>query len=219
MKLRNDFPKNSIIITDPPYNINYKYPEYFDKMNKDKYMVMISSLRMFPTVFIHYPEHIINCICPALGKYPQEIVSWVYNSNTPKQHRLIAWFNCSPDLSKVKQPYKNLSDKRIQERIQKGSKSTDLYDWWKIDLVKNVSNEKEDYTNQIPEKIIERIIKTTVSKDQIIVDPFCGTGTTCTVAEKLGYDWIGIDVSKKAVKIAQKRISIVKRKLNIFKVD
>jgi len=199
------FPKESLIISDPPYNIGYNYLEYSDKMDENEYIEMFKNFKDKKCVFIHYPEETIKYIVPAIG-CPDKVVSWVYNSNIPKQHRMISWYNCVPDLSRIKQPYKNLKDKRILKQIAEGSKGTDIYDWWEIDLVKNVSSDKTEYTNQIPEELIRRIIMTTANKDDIIVDPFCGSGTTCAVAQKLEYNWIGLDVSKKAIKIAEKRM-------------
>lgn len=200
-----ELPGKSLIVSDPPYNIGYSYLEYSDKMTENEYFELFKAFQGKRCVFIHYPEETIKYIVPAMG-LPTEIVSWVYNSNTKRQHRMISWYNCKPDFSKFKQPYKNLKDSRILKRIAEGSKGADVYDWWEIDLVKNVSHQKTEYTNQIPEEVIARIIKTTASEDDIILDPFNGSGTTCVVAEKLGFNWIGLDVSKEAVRVANERM-------------
>jgi DNA modification methylase len=205
-KIASDLPANSLIISDPPYNIGFDYPEYGDVMSEEEYIEMFCLFQHLPCVFIHYPEEMIKYVCPAMG-HPDEIVSWVYPSNLGRQHRMIAWFNCKPDFSKVKQPYRNPTDKRVAKLIAGGSEGTNIYDWWEIDLVKNVSEEKQPYTNQIPEEVIARIIRTTATGNEIIVDPFNGSGTTCAVADKLGFNWIGIDVSPKAIEIATKRIN------------
>mgnify|MGYP003115671178 FL=1 len=208
------YDKDDLIITDPPYNIDYSYLEYKDKMTELEYYKLFKIFKDKRCVFIHYPEETIKYIVSALG-VPNKVVSWIYNSNTKKQHRMISWFNCKPDFSKVKQPYKNINDKRIIKRIAEGHDGADLYDWWNIDLVKNTSSQKTEYTNQIPEEVISRIIKTTANKKDTIVDPFSGSGTTCVVAQKLGYNWKGYDVSSKAVEIANKRLQPLLN--NLFK--
>ena len=200
-----NYPDNCLIISDPPYNIGYKYLEYSDKMTEQGYLDMFKTFIGKKCVFIHYPEETIKYIIPAMG-CPTKCVSWVYNSNTPREHRMISWYNCKPDFSKFKQPYKNQTDKRVLKRMLEGSEGTNLYDWWDIDLVKNVSAEKTEYTNQIPEEVISRIIKITAT-NEIIIDPFNGSGTTCAVAEKLGFNWIGLDVSIEAIRVANKRIN------------
>jgi len=114
---------------------------------------------------------------------------------------------CKPDFSKVLQPYKNLEDKRIQKRISEGKLGSKLYDWWEINQVKNVSNQKWNHPCQIPEKVIENIILTTASKEDTIIDVFAGSGTTGFVAKKLGYDSHLYEIDKKYYDIIKIRIS------------
>jgi len=200
-----DIPENSLIITDPPYNMGVKYGNFKDSELTIDYISLFYQFFGNKSVFIHYPEDTIRYICRALGT-PNEVVSWVYNSNLPRQHRLITWFGCYPNLSKITQPYKNMEDSRIKKLVEKGSSGVPIYDWWNIEQVKNVSKEKEQYMNQIPEEVIGNIIKTTANRSDVIVDPFCGSGTTCAVAKKLGYDFIGIDQNEEAVEIANNRL-------------
>ena len=128
--INENYDKNIIIVTDPPFNINYKYNTYTDKMNETDYYSMLDFfLRDFPSVVIHYPEQLYK-IAFQIVKFPEKVVSWVYNSNTAKQHRDIVFFDVKPDFNKVKQPYKNANDKRIKERIAKGCVGSKLYDWW-----------------------------------------------------------------------------------------
>ena len=62
------------------------------------------------------------------------------------------------------------------------------------------------YPTQKPLALIERIIKASSNKDEIVLDPFCGCATTCVAAEKLERKWVGIDVSIKAYELVQKRL-------------
>lgn len=113
--------KDVCIITDPPFNQNYHYNSYKDNLDEDIYYEMLGNIfKDYPFVVIHYPEAIYR-IAYMVGRFPEKVVSWVYNSNTAKQHRDIAFFGVKPDFNKVKQPYKNPNDKRIRERIKNGS--------------------------------------------------------------------------------------------------
>tara|TARA_R100000808_G_scaffold3836_1_gene13137 strand:- start:475 stop:1164 length:690 start_codon:yes stop_codon:yes gene_type:complete len=203
--------EKTLIITDPPYNIGWKYDNYKDKVSEKEYSNLFIDFKGFKLVVIHYIEDIIKYIVPTMG-VPTKIVQWVYNSHLKRQHRSIAFFNCKPDFNKVKQPYKNLTDKRILKELSLGKKGCNLYDWWNINLVKNVSKEKEDYANQIPEKVIGNIIKTT-AKDEVIFDPFMGSGTTLAVASKLGLNYIGCDISKNAFNITKQRLCKIENNL------
>lgn len=199
-----DVPKG-LIITDPPYNQGYAYNQYKDKLSTEDYISLLSRLTL-PCVIIHYPEETINILPKALKTECSQVVTWVYNSNTGKQSRTISWWGIKPDMRKIRQPYKNLKDKRIIDRIQRGFTGSKLYDWWEINQVKNVSKEKTEHPCQIPEEVIRRIILLTASKDTLIIDPFFGSGTTIKVAKELGYNSIGYEVDKRYFDVATERL-------------
>jgi DNA modification methylase len=195
-----------LVITDPPYNQGYHYNQYSDKLSDDDYIELLSKIPL-PCVIIHYPEETINILPKAIKTKCEQVVTWVYNSNTGKQSRLISWWGCKPDLSKVKQPYKNLTDKRIAKRISEGKEGSKLYDWWEVQQVKNVSKNKTAHPCQIPEEIIKRIILTTALEGQIIIDVFAGSGTTLSVAKKLGFDCIGYEIDSAYFDIIKNRLN------------
>ena len=108
------------IVTDPPFNVGYHYNEYKDKMDEDEYYEWLGNIvNGYPCVIIHYPESLYK-FAFQIGKFPTRVLSWVYNSNTPRQHRDIAYFDIVPDMNRVRQPYKNPTDKRIAARIAAG---------------------------------------------------------------------------------------------------
>jgi len=204
---RNEIIPNGLTITDPPYNQGYGYKSYKDRLKIKEYIELLSEIPK-PCVIIHYPEETINILPLAMGVPCEQVVTWVYNSNTGKQSRSISWWGCKPDFRKVLQPYKNLKDKRIIERIANGKSGGKLYDWWEINQVKNVSKEKTEHPCQIPEELIKRIILTTAKIDQIIIDLFAGSGTTLKVAQDLGYESRGYEIDLDYVNIIKKRCQI-----------
>lgn len=203
--------KKFIIITDPPYNVGYHYNSYSDNMPEEQYYKMLKGVLYSgdnPFVVIHYPENIYK-IAFYCGLFPSRVISWVYNSNTPRQHRDIAFFNITPDLTKLTQPYKNLNDKRIQERMARGIEGGKLYDWWEINQVKNVGEDKYNHPCQIPYEVMRRIIGI-LPDDYIVVDPFMGTGTTGHACKEFDRDFIGIEIDEKYYKIACDRLNEIK---------
>lgn len=195
-----------IIVTDPPFNINYRYNTYKDNLKEEEYLKFICDiLGETPFALIHYPESLYK-ICGKLKRYPERVVSWVYNSNTQRQHRDIAFVGVKPDFKKVLQPYKNPNDKRIQERISRGLLGCKLYDWFNINQVKNVSKVKTKHPCQMPLEVMENIIGI-LPEDYIIVDPFMGSGTTGVVCKKLGRKFVGIEIDKEYFNIAETRIN------------
>lgn len=78
--------------------------------------------------------------------------------------------------------------------------------WSDISIINPMSNERIGYPTQKPEALLERIIKASSNKGDLVADFFCGSGTTLAVAEKLGRRWIGVDCGKLAIYTAQKRL-------------
>ena len=204
---KNNIPNNSIIVTDPPFNIGYHYNEYKDKMEVDSYYKMLSSLLdIAPCVFIHYPEALYE-LSARSGVSPTRVVSWVYNSNTAKQHRDIAFYGVKPNFNQVRQPYKNPNDKRIQQRIAEGKTGCKLYDWWNINQVKNVSKDKTAHPCQMPLEVMKNIVGI-LPKDSTIVDTFMGSGTTGVACVEAGLDFIGIEMDSQYFEIAKNRLKL-----------
>ena len=198
--------KKICIVTDPPFNIGYHYKNYKDNLDEDEYYEMLQTVFSFaPFVVIHYPEEIYK-IAFQVGEFPEKVVSWVYNSNTAKQHRDIAFFGVKPDFRKGSQPYKNPTDKRIAKRIAEG-KSARLYDWWNVNQVKNVSKEKTGHPCQMPIEVMENIIKI-ISDEYTILDPFMGSGTTGVACKNLNRNFIGIELDVDYFNIAKERIRV-----------
>lgn len=201
--------ENIIVVSDPPFNIGYHYNKYHDKMNEDDYYEMLGFLfGTTPSVVIHYPEALYK-LAFQIGKFPERVVSWVYNSNTAKQHRDIAFFGVKPDFNAVRQPYKNPNDKRIQKRIAEGKIGAKLYDWWNINQVKNVSKDKTNHPCQMPLEVMQNIIGI-LPKDAVIVDPFMGSGTTGLACIELGRQFVGIELDKEYFDIAEQRLKDAK---------
>lgn len=67
--------------------------------------------------------------------------------------------------------------------------------------------ERVGYPTQKPEGVLERIIRSSTTEGQVVLDPFCGCGTSVAVAERLGRQWLGIDISPTAVGIMKERLA------------
>lgn len=186
-----------IIVTDPPYNIGYQYNDYKDDLTDFEYINMISEFRGMKIAIIHYPEETMKYFVNALG-VPDEVNTWCYNSNLPnRQHRLINYYNLKPDYKKVLQPFKNPNDKRIKERMERGIKGARSYDWFSdIQLVKNVSKKTFNHPCPVPVELMERIIKLTTNENDLIFDPFCGSGTTAIACMNTNRRFIGSEIDK-----------------------
>ena len=79
-------------------------------------------------------------------------------------------------------------------------------DWWDIPSIPPMSKERIGFPTQKPLELLERIIKTCSKENQIILDPFCGCGTTIAAAEKLKRQWSGIDITHLAITLVKTRL-------------
>ncbi len=78
--------------------------------------------------------------------------------------------------------------------------------WTDIPELNSQSAERLGYPTQKPVALMERIIEASCPKDGIVLDPFCGCGTTVHAAQKLGRQWIGIDVTYLAINLIKRRL-------------
>lgn len=97
-------------------------------------------------------------------------------------------------------------DDNGQFKHGKEKKGVPLHDVWEIPYLNPKAKERTGYPTQKPLLLLERIIKLVTDKNDLILDPFCGSGTTCVAAKLLARNYIGIDISKEAVFLSQERL-------------
>lgn len=78
--------------------------------------------------------------------------------------------------------------------------------WIDIDPLNSQARERLGYPTQKPEALLKRIIALTTNENDVVLDPFCGCGTTVAVAEQMHRRWVGIDISPTAVEIMKARL-------------
>ena len=78
--------------------------------------------------------------------------------------------------------------------------------WDDIPFINSQAQERLGYPTQKPLALLDRIITASSNSGDMALDPFCGCATTCVAAERLGRQWVGIDISEKAVDLGRVRI-------------
>lgn len=79
-------------------------------------------------------------------------------------------------------------------------------DVWRVPIVNPLSPERTGYPTQKPVELLRRIVAASSDCGDVVLDPFCGSGTTPVVAESLGRRWIAIDESPAAIETARARL-------------
>ena len=160
------------------------------------------------------------------NNFQNEII-WHYRSGGgtarrfSRKHDNIFFYSKSKDYKfntdKVREPYapstisrlayKGARERDAQKVLERGGRIPD--DVWLIEHIQGNSREASGYPTQKPEALLKRIIEASSNKDDIVLDPFCGCGTTLVVAHQLGRKWIGIDVSPIACNLMKDRLNKV----------
>lgn len=78
--------------------------------------------------------------------------------------------------------------------------------WTDIKPIGSQATERLGYPTQKPEALLERVIKTSSSEGDLVLDPFCGCGTAVAAAHRLGRHWVGIDITQAAIQTIKKRL-------------
>ena len=196
------------VIIDPPYNIGFRYDAVSDSMPWDEYTSAMSAItrncldKLTPRgsiFFMNYPETCARLLphLESVGCRLHQWISWVYPSNMghsskrwSTSHRAILWMTSDEcdqpyfDGYASPQPFRNPNDKRVRKRIAEGFDGVKAYDWWQINICKNVSKEHRGYSNQLPSAILERMILCTSREGDVILDPVAGSGSIIPVCSK-----------------------------------
>jgi site-specific DNA-methyltransferase (adenine-specific) len=128
------------------------------------------------------------------GKRPPATRCWVYAADKmeelEKQGRIVYSSNGYPR-------YKRYLDENPGEKIP---------DIWEDILIAS-GRESLGYPTQKPERLLERIVESSSIEGDVVMDPFCGCGTTIAVAERLHRRWIGIDITHLAITLMEHRLT------------
>lgn len=158
------------------------------------------------------------------GFYLRNKIIWHFNNMQNCTNRLsgrwetILWFvkdieDYIFNLDEIRVPFITKNDKRLKGK--NGRNPTDVWDFepesdfWYFDRVNNMTKNKLGLTEHpciYPLPMIERIIKMASNPDDIVLDPFLGSGTTLVAAKKLGRRGIGFELDEKYKPIIEKRI-------------
>ena len=102
-----------------------------------------------------------------------------------------------------------MKDKRYKDKaarmahLQKGKYSTNILS---VPSLKGTSKERCGHPSQKPLQLIEKLVLSSTNKNDLVLDPFLGSGTTAVASQKLGRKYTGIEINPKYVSIAKKRL-------------
>jgi len=98
---------------------------------------------------------------------------------------------------------------KLEQKYVSNTRLKALKDVWNISILNSRAKERVGYDTQKPKALLERIIKASSNKGDIVADFFCGSGTTGVVAKELGRNYIMCDINPKAIEISEQRLKEV----------
>ncbi len=176
----------------------------------------------------HYLKILMDAVF-GIDNMRNEII-WCYRGggvprkDFARKHDVILRYSKSDDyyfnVDAVRVPYSDDVLNSLPSRYDKSYRANKVYagyrphpdgkhpdDWWPIQAILPSSGERRGYPTQKPKALLERIIKASTRPGDVVLDPFCGSGTSLVVAESLGRQWLGIDVSELAMEVTGKRLT------------
>lgn len=139
-------------------------------------------------------------VLPALGVFLEKYLNFKY------------WFAANYDsISPIDARYYCLRTSCMRKRKQQGDNDkTALHDiWWDVHRIKH-RRDRDYHPCQLPQPLMERIIRLATNPGDVVLDAFGGTGTTPLTALQLGRQYVAIDLDANYVKIMQEKIAQVK---------
>ena len=233
LEVMKGIPDNSVDVTfaDPPFNLKKKYNSYYDRHDIEKYLswckewlnAMVRITKPTGSIFVH---NIPKWLIP-FGSYLNEIATF---------RHWIAWDAMGLPLGKTLLPnhygvlyyvksakdYKFYDIRMLHKRCRVcgyilkdyGGKKDQMHQfgpiisdvWTDIHRIRHKTR-RDEHPCQLPVHLLERLLLMSTDEEDIVLDPFIGTGTTAVAAKKLGRKFIGIDIDTKYVEITNRKLA------------
>ncbi len=223
-----------LVITSPPYNMNLrirkgeycsrqivkeistKYTDFDDNMPIDEYnkfhsevlseLIRTSSLIFYNIQIVTGSKRSIFKMIGDFSDYLKDIIVWDKGNAQPAIQKQV--LNRRSELILVfDKDYPISRQYRKKGYFDRGT----IDDIWQIK--RGRTKEKEYHGAVFPEELVENILLNFSKKGDLVYDPFMGTGTTAVVAKSMNRNFIGSEISKEYIKIANKRIKQTNLKL------
>ncbi len=237
LELFSKIPDNSIDMTfaDPPFNLNKKYNHYSDSKEKQDYLdwcniwihEMFRVTKTSGAIFVHNIPRWLTYYADILNEiaYFRHWIAWdsggaPLGKTLLPNHYGILYYTKSINFSDIK--FYDIRAPHQKCRICKsfikdyGGKKAQAHGfgplvsdvWSDIHRIRHKSR-RDDHPCQLPIPLLERLILMVTDENDIVLDPFMGTGTTAIAAKRLGRQFIGFEIDREYGLIAEKNLELV----------
>ena len=232
LELFKNIPDNSVDVTfaDPPFNLKKNYNSYNDKLDFQEYLnwceiwisEMIRITKPTGTIFVHNIPKWLTYYATFFNKkaYFKHWISWdaptapMGKSLQPSNYGVLFYTKSEKGakINELRHPHKRDRKKGYLLKDYGGKKSklhpfgplvSDV--WTDIHRIKHNKN-RDPHPCQLPLHFMDRLILLVTDENDIVFDPFIGTGTTAISAKRLGRKYIGFEIDPIYVDVAKEKL-------------
>jgi len=234
----DELPDSSVhlMVTSPPYNVSKQYDddltleEYRQLLRnvwKETYRVLVPGGRVCINIanlgrkpYIPLHAYIVEDMKETGFLMRGEII-WNKASSASTSTAWGSWLSAANPVLRDIHEYILIYSKSTYSRSGKGKKNTikkeEFLEWTKsVWTFPAVSAKQIGHPAPFPEELPHRLIQLYTFEDDVVLDPFVGSGTTCVSALRDKRNYIGYDVDSTYVQLTQRRIAAIKNQTNIF---
>jgi site-specific DNA-methyltransferase (adenine-specific) len=211
-----------LIVTDPPYNLAKDYGNDSDNLDHEGYLLFsrkwlaeaVRALKPTGTLYLFMGMRYISYIYVILEQEFHMLfnswISWTYTQGIGKtkgfspRHDDILMFTKSSkykfNLDAVRVPqkyYRNINNMR-------GANPGNV---WEFSHIHYCQTNRQNHPTQKPEALFERMILASSDEEDLVLDPFCGSGTSLRVCQQTNRRGIGIEINRKYVSLVENRLN------------
>ena len=235
----NELPDNSVhlMVTSPPYNVSKEYDndlslnEYLNLLNtvwRETYRVLVPGGRACVNVanlgrkpYIPLHSYIIEGM-KGIGYLMRGEIIWNKASSASPSTAWGSWLSAANPVLRDIHEYILIFSKetfsRKKENRENTIKKEEFLEWTKsVWTFPAVSARQIGHPAPFPEELPHRLIELYTFKNDVVLDPFVGSGSTCLSAIKDKRNYVGYDIDSEYVKLAEKRIANYTNQLQLFK--
>lgn len=211
-----------LIIADPPYNLGKDYGNNSDKQDFKDYIQFSKEwigecyrvLKNTGTIYIFIGFRYISYLYDILeNDYHMNFVSWIcwhYTQGIGKTKGFSPRHDDILMFSKSTKYTFNLDDIKIPQKFYRkvnNMRGANPGDVWEVSHIHYCQKNRKKHPTQKPEALMERMVLASSNENDLVVDPFCGSGTTLRVCQHLNRKYIGIEINEEYVKMINERLS------------
>lgn len=211
-----------LVVTDPPYNLNKDYGLTKDKLEFDEYLEfsrlwlkeIVRVLKDDGTIYVFmgmkYISYIYMILEKELNLHFNSWITWFYTQGIGKTRGFSPRHDDILMFTKDKKNFKfNLDDIKVPQKYYRSvnnMRGANPGNVWEFSHIHYCNKNRKQHPTQKPEALYERMILASSNENDVVLDPFSGSGTLLRVCQQINRKAIGIEINPEYVEMTKERL-------------